>query len=226
MREIVLDTETTGLNPLQGDRLIEIGCIEIEDYLPTGQTYHRYFNPERDVPEGATQVHGLTSAFLADKPLFLQEVEAFLDFIGDAPLVIHNAPFDMGFINAELTRAGYKTLPMTRAVDTLPMAKRKFPGAPASLDALCKRFDIDLSVRSFHGALLDAQLLAGVYLELRGGRQPGLDMDVRKEKKKALAQERQDRVFREARLFPPTDDERERHDLFLQKIKEAIWRRA
>jgi DNA polymerase-3 subunit epsilon len=226
MREIVLDTETTGFDPLQGDRMIEIGCVEIVNHLPTGKIYHQYFNPERDVPDAAVQVHGITNAFLEDKPLFLQEVDAFLDFIGDAPLVIHNAPFDMGFINAELTRAGYKGLPMSRAVDTLPMARRIFPGAPASLDALCKRFGIDLSDRGFHGAYLDARLLAEVYLELKGGRQPGLDMLAQTSVSQDYREESETRIFREPRAHTPSSEEEQSHTEFLLKIKKPLWSRA
>lgn len=226
MREIVLDTETTGFDPLQGDRMIEIGCVEIFNHLPTGTVYHRYFNPERTVPDAAVQVHGLTTEFLADKPVFAQEVDSFLDFIGDAPLVIHNAPFDMGFINAELTRTGFKTLPMARAVDTLPMARRMFPGAPASLDALCKRFGVDLSKRDFHGALLDARLLAEVYLELRGGRQPGLEMATQASARDEVSHADIQRVFREPRAFTVPAEEEQAHQEFLSKLKNPLWSRA
>lgn len=223
MREIVLDTETTGFDPLQGDRLVEIGCVEIFNHLPTGEIYHRYFNPERDVPDAAAQVHGLTTEFLLDKPVFAQEVDSFLAFIGQSPLVIHNAPFDMGFLNAELTRTGFKTLPMTRAVDTLPMARRKFPGAPASLDALCKRFGVDLSARDFHGALLDARLLAEVYLELCGGRQPDLDMSVTRSSSQEEQREIIQRVFREPRAFAVSQEEKQAHETFMEKIKNPLW---
>lgn len=226
MREIVLDTETTGLNPLQGDRLVELGCVELFNHLPTGNTFHRYLNPEREVPDEAARVHGLTTAFLSDKPVFAAEVDSFLDFIGEAPLVIHNAPFDLGFINAEFTRLGFRSLPLTRAVDTLPMARRMFPGAPASLDSLCKRFGIDLSSRSFHGALLDAQLLAEVYLELRGGRQPGLVMETLASDTVALTKDQEPRVRREPRVFDPTDEEKRAHDMFIEKLKDSLWSRA
>lgn len=225
MREIVLDTETTGVNPLQGDRIVEIGCVELLNHLPTGQTYHVYINPERDVPDEAARVHGLTTEFLLDKPVFSNVVDTFLDFIGDAPLVIHNAPFDMGFLNMELTRHGFKNLPMARAIDTLPMARRKFPGAPASLDALCKRFGVDNSARDYHGALLDAQLLAEVYLELCGGRQPDLEM-VQKTETVLNQEETVTRVFREPRAHTPTEEEMSAHDAFMQKIKNALWSRA
>lgn len=226
MREIVLDTETTGLNPLQGDRMVEIGCVEIVNRLPTGNVFHRYFNPERDMPDEAAQVHGLTNDFLADKPVFAAEVDMFLDFVADAPLVIHNAPFDMGFINAELVRCGFKSIPMSRAVDTLPMARRMFPGAPASLDALCKRFGVDLSSRDFHGALLDARLLADVYLELCGGRQPGLDIGL----VSAQAQETDNvtiiRERRDPRAHLISEDELRAHESFLAKIKNAKWKQG
>ena len=224
MREIVLDTETTGVNPLKGDRIAEIGCVEIFNHLPTGKNFHVYINPERDMPDEAARIHGLTNEFLADKPVFSSVVDLFLEFIGDAPLVIHNAPFDMGFLNMELTRHGFKNLPMSRAVDTLPMARRKFPGAPASLDALCKRFGVDNSARDYHGALLDAELLAEVYLELCGGRQPDLDMA-----QKTVEAESTDvpvnRTFHKPRSFAPTQEELDAHEAFMGKIKHALWLR-
>jgi len=174
LREIVFDTETTGFEPSDGHRIVEVGCVELLDHFPTGRTLQFYLNPERDVPIESQRVHGLSGEFLADKPLFAQVVEEFLEFLGDAPLVIHNASFDIKFINAELKRTGHKPIPLARAIDTIEIAKRKFPGARYSLDELCKRFGIDLSVRTKHGALLDAQLTAEVYLELIGGRQRGL----------------------------------------------------
>ncbi len=178
MREIVLDTETTGISPAKGHRLIEIGCVELENHVPTGQVYHEYINPQRDVEKGAFEVHGLSTEFLSDKPLFADLAAGFLEFIGDTPLIIHNAPFDMGFLNAELTRLNHpdfpNELPMDQAIDTLKMARQKYPGAQNSLDALCRRFGVDNSGREKHGALLDSELLAEVYLELIGGRQPGL----------------------------------------------------
>ncbi len=174
MREIVLDTETTGFEPETGDRIVEIGAVELWNHMPTGQTYHQYINPDRDMPEDAFKVHGLSIEFLADKPRFAQIGDAFLDFIGDAKLIIHNASFDMKFLNAELGWIKRPVLPMARAVDTLAIARKKFPGSPASLDALCRRFGIDNSSRTLHGALLDSEILAEVYLELIGGRQPGL----------------------------------------------------
>jgi DNA polymerase-3 subunit epsilon len=174
MREIVFDTETTGFEPADGHRIVEIGCVELMDHFPTGRTLQIYLNPERDIPIESQRVHGLSAEFLADKALFAHIVDEFLDFVGDAPLVIHNAAFDIKFINAELTRCGRKALPFARAIDTIEIAKRKVPGARYSLDELCKRFGIDLTARSKHGALLDAQLTAEVYLELIGGRQRGL----------------------------------------------------
>ena len=176
MREIVLDTETTGLNPRQGDRIVEIGCVELVNHVPTGNEYHCYINPERDMPDAAYQVHGLSEAFLSDKPVFADICDDFLDFIGNAPLVIHNASFDMGFLNAELELLNRDILLPERAVDTLVIARGKFPGSPASLDALCRRFGIDTTVRDKHGALIDSLLLARVYLELIGGEQPGLQL--------------------------------------------------
>ena len=174
MREIVLDTETTGLDPFQGHRVVEIGCIELVNRIPTGQSFHCYLNPERDVPAEAVAIHGLSTDFLKDKPFFLEVVEELIAFIGDAPLVAHNAMFDLGFLNAELERAGKILMPRERAVDTLLLARRKYPGAPNRLDDLCARYGIDNSHRTKHGALLDAELLAEVYLELIGARQAQL----------------------------------------------------
>jgi DNA polymerase III subunit epsilon len=187
MREIVLDTETTGLDPAEGDRIVEIGAVELVNHLPTGRTWHQYINPERGMPRSAFEVHGIGhdileppgppvqgGVTLRDKPVFSRIGRAFLDFVGDAQLVIHNAAFDMKFLNAELDRAGLPGLPATRATDTLMIARTRFPGSPASLDALCRRFGIDNSMREKHGALLDSEILAEVYLELVGGRQPDL----------------------------------------------------
>lgn len=172
MREIVLDTETTGFEPSEGDRIVEIGCVELFNHLPTGRVYHQYINPERAMPEAAFAVHGLGDEFLRDHPVFRDIAQGFLDFVGDGQLVIHNASFDMKFLNAELGWAGKPVLPMSQSLDTLAIARRKFPGSPASLDALCRRFGIDNSAREKHGALLDSEILAEVYLELIGGRQP------------------------------------------------------
>ncbi len=172
MREVVLDTETTGFDPETGDRIVEIGAVELMGHMATGRTYHQYINPERAMPEEAFQVHGLGDDFLRDKPKFADIGQAFLDFVGDAKLVIHNAKFDIKFLNAELKWMGLPEIPWTQAIDTLDIARKKFPGSPASLDALCRRFNIDNSSRTLHGALLDSEILAEVYLELIGGRQP------------------------------------------------------
>jgi DNA polymerase-3 subunit epsilon len=174
MREIVLDTETTGFEPGEGHRIVEIGAVELMNHLPTGRTYHQYINPERLMPKEAFEVHGLGDDFLRDKPVFARIARAFLDFIGESQLVIHNAAFDMKFLNFELGRANQPVLPQARATDTLMIARGKFPGSPASLDALCRRFGVDNSKREKHGALLDSEILAEVYLELIGGRQPDL----------------------------------------------------
>jgi len=172
MREIVFDTETTGFDPVSGDRIVEIGAVELFNHLPTGRTYQEYINPERTMPEGAFQVHGLGDDFLKDKPVFAKIAQGFLDFVGDAKLVAHNASFDMKFVNAELGWLNLPPIPWERAVDTLEIARKKFPGSPASLDALCRRFGVDTTARTLHGALLDSEILAEVYLELIGGRQP------------------------------------------------------
>lgn len=172
MREIVLDTETTGLDPATGDRIVEIGAVELVGHMPTGRTYHQYVNPERTMPPEAFEVHGLGDEFLSDKPKFAEIAQALLEFLGDARLVIHNASFDLKFLNAELRRAGFSPLAEDRAIDTLLIARQRFPGSPGSLDALCRRFGIDNTARTLHGALLDSEILAEVYLELVGGRQP------------------------------------------------------
>lgn len=188
MREIVLDTETTGLDPLKGDRLIEIGCVEIVNRTPTGVEFHRFLNPEgRDVHPEAERVHGITTAFLQDKPRFATEVDAFLEFIGDAPLVIHNAQFDAGFINMELERLGRPSIAQSRLIDTLTLARRKHPAGPNTLDALCKRYGIDNSKRIKHGALMDSLLLASVYVELLGERQATLELAARQRGGSVLA---------------------------------------
>ncbi len=208
IREIVLDTETTGMDPADGDRLVEIGCVELVNHLPTGRTFHVYINPEREVPAEAIAVHGLTNAFLADKPTFGEVVGDFMDFIAnDSTLVIHNASFDMKFLNAELKKFGFPSIEWKRVIDTLDMARRKFPGSPANLDALCRRFGIDNSNRTLHGALLDSELLAEVYLELLGGRQHGLGIAVNAQ---AAAQETPvavDRPYREPRPHAPSAEE-------------------
>ena len=174
MREIVLDTETTGLDPAKGDRVVEIGCIELINHLPTGEEFHVYINPERDVPTQAYEIHGLSEKFLSGHPIFSAVAETFLAFIGNDPLIIHNAAFDLGFLNVELAACGWPEIPESRAIDTLILAHRKFPGAPVNLDSLCRRFGIDFSTREKHGALLDSHLLAKIYLELIGGHQHDL----------------------------------------------------
>ena len=225
MREIVLDTETTGLDPASGHRLVEIGCVELINHLPSGAIFHRYINPERDMPPEAFRVHGLSAEFLSDHPVFAGIVAEFLDFIGEAPLIIHNAEFDMKFINAELRLLGYPALPMARAVDTVPMARKRFPGAQASLDALCRRFEIDNSHRTKHGALLDAELLAEVYLELIGGRQPGFELGVQGNGANAAGAKTSsiERPFRPARPHAATPEELEKHQIFLGRLKNAAW---
>ena len=221
MREIVLDTETTGFDPLKGDRLVEIGCIELMNHLPTGVVFHKYVNPERDMPEGAFKVHGLSADFLSKYPIFSEVAAEFLEFIGDSQLIIHNAEFDMRFLNAELARIGRPTLPMSRSTDTVAMARKRFPGAQASLDALCRRFDIDNTHRTQHGALLDSELLAEVYLQLIGGRQPGLELASTKVETQVTVE-----VVRQNRLprpHAPLPEELEAHNAFIGKIKKAIW---
>ena len=178
MREIVLDTETTGLDPEQGDRIVEIGAVELWNHLPTGRTFHKYLNPERAMPAEAFAIHGLSDEFLKDKPKFRELAQEFLDFVAEGQLVIHNASFDMRFLNAELKWVGLPAIPIGRALDTVALARSKFPGASASLDALCRRFGVDNSARTKHGALLDSELLAEVYLELIGGRQPDFGLSV------------------------------------------------
>jgi DNA polymerase-3 subunit epsilon len=224
MREIVLDTETTGIEPDEGHRLVEIGCLELVNHLPTGKHFQTYLNPQRDVPAEAARVHGLTAEFLKNHPLFSEKVEEFLEFIADSTLVIHNAEFDMKFINAELKAVGFKPLPMSRVIDTLPLARAKFPGQPANLDALCRRFKIDNSERKLHGALLDVQLLSEVYLELLGGRQHGLGLA----SEAAVAGSIQlnakiRRQKREKRSFPPTEAELKTHGEFVAGLKNNLW---
>lgn len=220
MREVVLDTETTGLNPSIGDRIVEIGCVELVNHVATGKSFHQYVNPQRPMPDEAFRVHGLSDEFLADQPVMSDVMADFIEFIGDAPLIIHNADFDMRFINAELNLLGQPQLQMGRAVDTVRLAREKFPGAPASLDALCKRFGIDNSSRSLHGALLDAQLLAEVYLELIGGRQPDFGLAADKVSAPVAAR---DAVRREPRPHAVSDEELAAHKAFVEKLKNPIW---
>ena len=220
MREIVLDTETTGFDPDTGDRIVEIGAVELMNHLATGRHFHVYINPERDMPADAFAVHGLSTEFLSDKPRFAEVAADFLAFIGDARLVIHNADFDMRFINAELTWAGFKPLPPDRSFCTMIFARKRFPGAQASLDALCRRFEIDNSHRTKHGALLDAELLADVYLELMGGRQTGLDLA---DSKGAAAAIKIDRPFRTPRTHAALPEELAAHEAFVKSLKSPIW---
>lgn len=224
MREIVFDTETTGFDPFNGDRVVEIGCVVVDDYIPTGEVYHAYINPERDMPTAAEQVHGLTEDFLRDKPTFSEIVSDFRDFCGDMNLVAHNAEFDMKFINWEMENLGFSPYPASRAVDTLAIARRKFAGANNTLDALCKRFSIDNSNRVKHGALLDAELLAEVYLELMGGRQTGLSLVAQGlETKQATGTKVSEIIYREPRAHHPSDEELIRHKAFLKEIENSLW---
>jgi DNA polymerase-3 subunit epsilon len=233
MREIVLDTETTGLNPRDGHRIVEIGCIEMNFHMPTGNELHLYINPERDMPHEAFEIHGISEAMLADKPVFADIVDQFLEFIGDdAPLVIHNAPFDAKFLNAELQMAGRPTIPKERLIDTLQIARKRYPGGSNSLDALCRRFDVDLSIREKHGAIVDCQLLAAVYLEFSGGKQPGLmlaaDAAVQADgaaRGNTLAAPRKpiQREARPPRPHAPSPEELAGHAVFLEKVKNPLW---
>jgi DNA polymerase III subunit epsilon len=225
MREIVLDTETTGLDPLRGDRLVEIGCVEIYNRMPTGQTFHRYLNPERDMPAEAFAVHGLSSEFLATKSFFAEEVDDFLAFIGDAPLVIHNASFDISFINAELDRIKRPAIPRDRLVDTLLLARRKHPGVSNRLDDLCSRYSIDNSRRTKHGALLDAELLAEVYIDLIGARQSQLILASESRAAQMAGHSEMPRRQREVPLAPRlTEDDRSAHRDFVATLGDKpIW---
>jgi DNA polymerase-3 subunit epsilon len=226
VREIVLDTETTGLDPAIGHRVVEIGCIELINHVPSGSAFHRYLNPERDIPADAEAVHGLSAAFLADKPVFSSLADDLLGFIGNSPIIAHNAGFDIGFLNAELRRAGRSPLATERTIDTVVLARRKFPGAQASLDALCRRFSIDLSERGKHGALIDARLLARVYLELVGGREPGLALAARGDAPGAANDEVRTPTLRPPRSHEPSAAELTAHAVFLAKLKNPIWSRG
>ena len=227
MRQIVLDTETTGLDPATGDRIVEIGAVELFNHLPTGQTYHQYLNPERAMPTEAFEVHGLGDDFLRDKPKFAAIAPAFLAFIAGSQLVIHNASFDLKFLNAELTLAGHPQLPPSRALDTVAMARKKYPGSPASLDALCRRFGIDTSARTKHGALLDSEILAEVYLELIGGRQPDFGLSTARQSSDPNNSDW--RPGPRPAPLPPrlTQAELAAHDAFVAALGEAaIWRKT
>ena len=235
MRHIVLDTETTGLSAKDGHRIIEIGAVEMVNLSLTGQSLHLYINPEREIDAGAQEIHGLSSEFLANKPVFADILSEFTDFIGDDLLVIHNAPFDIGFLNAELSRCGHPPLSMDRVVDTLPLARQKYPGAQASLDALCRRFGVDNSHRDLHGALIDADLLAAVYVELQGGRQPGLqlDDDLTSQAQEAVSSEDTDlsgfvltnKPVRPARSFSLPEQEAAEHQTLIDRMDNPIWLR-
>ncbi len=220
MREIVLDTETTGLSPKSGHRVVEIGCLELVNLVPTGEVYHTYLDPQRDMPVEAFNVHGLSEAFLTGQPKFADVVDDFLAFVEGGRLVIHNAEFDMGFLNAELELQNRPAL-ANDVVDTVALARRKFPGAHANLDALCRRFGIDNSAREKHGALLDAELLAEVYLELAGGRQPGLTLTAEKTRQAQTAVQ----VDRPARNHKASDAEVSAHEAFVDGMEDPIWRR-
>jgi DNA polymerase-3 subunit epsilon len=223
MREIVFDTETTGLSFAGGDRMVEIGCVELVNRVETGRTFHAYFHPERDMPVEAERVHGLSAAFLAKHPLFAAGVEALLAFVGDAPLVAHNAGFDFSFLNGELERCGRAAVSRSRMVDTLAIARTRHPGAKHTLDALCNRYGIDRSHRVLHGALLDAQLLAQVYVELLGGRQIGLGLVTEAAPVAAIAVVAAPVRARAVRVFSPSDAELVAHAAFLKGVKEPLW---
>jgi len=232
MREIVFDTETTGLSPQNGDRLVEIGCVELFNRVETGRTFHAYFNPGRPMPSEAEMVHGLSDRFLSDKPAFGDRCEDLLEFIADSPLVAHNAAFDFGFINNELGSCGRPTVCTSRMIDTLAIARQKFPGAKHSLDALCTRFGVDRSVRIKHGALIDAQLLAQVYVELTGGRQIGLGLVAEVIEPGSPLGEDPGRdpltivaIVRPPRPHAPSEEELQRHASFVETIRDPIWNR-
>ena len=226
MRRIALDTETTGLNPLDGHRIVEIGCVELDINIPTGKEWHTYLNPQRTMPEAAFIVHGLDDNFLSNKPLFKNISSEFLNFIKDAELVIHNARFDIGFLNNELKLANLPIINIDKAIDTVQLARQTIPGAAASLNALCKRFDIDLSQRGKHGALLDAQLLSEVYLELTGGRQSSLVLNQPLQNKSSSIKGIEI-INNELKLLSAfiSKEEEEEHSYMLKKIKEPIWER-
>lgn len=220
-RSVLFDTETTGLDPASGDRVIEIAALELVNDLPTGRHFHTLLDPERDVPEDATRIHGFTNAHLAGKPKFAAIAAEMLGFFGDGRLIAHNAPFDFGFLNAELRRLGLDELDRERMVDTLDLAKKRFPGMPNSLDALCRRYGIDLSARSTHNALLDCRLLADVYVELTGGRQRGLSLGSDQEQLPAVTYEPVGP--RTPRLLQPTDAQRDAHAAFITRLKDPVW---
>lgn len=228
-REVVLDTETTGFKWDNGDRVFEVGCVEIVNYVPTGKTFHKYINPERDIPEISTEITGIKAEDLIGKPLFRDIAEELLDFIGDSKFIAHNAQFDFNFLNMELKRAGAKLLETHQMIDTLEIARKKYPGARNSLDALCARFDIDNSHRTFHGALLDSEILAEVYLELMGGKEPGLSLGDNKKNKANISDDKnsdlkiEKKEFREARKFEVSTEELNAHKKFVANINDNLW---
>ena len=226
MREIIFDTETTGLSPAGGDRMVEIGCVELVNRVETGRTYHAYFNPERPMPSEAEAVHGLSNTFLSDKPLFAHKAAELLEFVGDAPLIAHNASFDFGFLNHELQRCSMDPICLSRMICTLVLARSRHPGAKHSLDALCTRFGVDRSHRVKHGALLDAQLLAQIYVELTGGRQIGLSL-VGEGAPSGVASNATaaERPFRAPRPHFASDSERQRHRRFIAALVNPLWER-
>ncbi len=227
MREIVLDTETTGLDPQDGHRIVEIGAVELHNHVPTGNVYHQYINPLITMPDQAFAIHGLSDIFLSDKPKFSEIAKEFLDFIGSAKLVIHNAAFDIKFINAELKRIDKEEITFDRATDTLAIARKKFPGSPASLDSLCRRFKIDNSARVVHGALLDSQILAEVYLELVGGKQPDFSLNianVSNENNNSIFHEKRARVRKEKLKSRLTTEEKANHENFIRELgNTSMW---
>tara|TARA_Y100000991_G_scaffold91018_1_gene68672 strand:- start:245 stop:946 length:702 start_codon:yes stop_codon:yes gene_type:complete len=227
MREIVLDTETTGLDPQDGHRIVEIGAVELHNHVPTGNVYHQYINPLITMPDQAFAIHGLSDEFLSDKPKFSEIAKEFLDFIGSAKLVIHNAAFDIKFINAELKRIDKEEITFDRATDTLAIARKKFPGSPASLDSLCRRFKIDNSARVVHGALLDSQILAEVYLELVGGKQPDFALNianVSNENNNSIFHEKRARVRKEKLKSRLTTEEKANHENFIKELgNTSMW---
>ena len=220
MREIILDTETTGLDPKKGHRLVEIGAVELINHTPTGVNYQTYINPERDVDLGAQEIHGLTTEFLKQQPTFGDISAEFINFLSDSTLIIHNAPFDLAFINMELSKLDLAPIPPERVIDTLLLARKKFPGAQASLDALCRRFSINNRHRDLHGALVDATLLADVYIELIGGKEPTLGLSTKKAKTVANDSTR---IYQKPRSFPVSEKELELHRAFIATLKDPIW---
>ncbi|MDC3080554.1 DNA polymerase III subunit epsilon [Rhodospirillaceae bacterium] len=223
MREIILDTETTGLDPKMGHRLVEIGAVELINHTPTGVNYQTYINPEKDVDPGAQEIHGLTNEFLKQHPTFGDISAEFIDFLSDSTLVIHNAPFDLAFINIELNRLGEPSISSERVIDTLVLARKKFPGAQANLDALCRRFAIENRHRELHGALVDAALLADVYIELIGGKEPTLGLSA---KNTSTVAEDTTRVYQKPRSFPVTEEELELHRAFVKTLINPIWNKT